>query len=364
MHMKNTENTSKSRDVVKNVSFVVVPLKHAQEVKEFLVKNTLLHHDFAVKKDQKTISFPIISGEEKIKSKFSFVTIAQVSEKEKDQNQKKGTLKDALTNVLSKQELLLLRRAYDVVGSIAILEVPKELTEKQELLASAILQSHKNIQTVLKKAGAHEGEFRTQKMEFLAGIDTRETVHVESGVRLKLDVEKVYYSIRMGTERLRIAQQVKEGELILVMFSGCGPYSLILGKRTKAKEIVGIEINPLGHKYAVENVALNKVKNVTCLQGDVRKIVEKLEKRFDRILMPLPKSAGEFLDCALRVAHKGTIIHLYDFLREDEFFKVHDKIKQACEEKKVLYKIVRTVKCGQHAPHMFRVCVDVVIEKI
>jgi len=105
-------------------------------------------------------------------------------------------------------------------------------------------------------------------------------------------------------------------------------------------------------------VKLNKLTNIELHKGDAGKIVPKLKKKFDRILMPLPKSAEDFLDLALGASRKGTIIHFYDFLHIDEFGKATDKIKSACSRKRSRCRILRTVKCGQHAPRVFRVCVD------
>ena len=48
----------------------------------------------------------------------------------------------------------------------------------------------------------------------------------------------------------------KPGEKVLVMFSGCAPYPVVIGRNTKAKEIYGIELNPLAHKFAEENVMI------------------------------------------------------------------------------------------------------------
>lgn len=350
----------------KQVSYVVVSLKKAQAIKEFLLKNNLLNRDATFEKDDESISFPILraedTAEDALKRKFPFIRIEKRDLIVKSQHAKKGTLKEALAKQLSSQELARLRRAYDVVGAIAILEIPPELEAKEGLLAQSILHSHKNIKTVLRKAGAHAGKFRAQPMKFLAGLDTRETMHVESGVRLKLDVEKVYYSVRMGTERLRIAQEVAPSESVLVMFSGCGPYALVLAKKSKARKIVGIEMNPIAHQYAQENLQLNKVKNVEFFQGDVRKILAGMHEKFDRIIMPLPKSAGEFLDSALAVAKKGTVIHLYDFLKEGEFQEAHKKILTTCARGGFSCRILRIVKCGQHAPRTFRICVDFVVE--
>lgn len=512
-------------------------------------------------------------------------------------------LRTALAGILDEKEQEILKTAYDLVGSTAILEIDEDLKKKQKVIAEALLKSNKTIKTVLKKSGIHEGEFRTQKLQWLAGEKTKEATYKENNVTLKLDVEKVYFSPRLSTERKRIMQQVKDDEDILVMFSGCGPYPCVISKNTNARNVFGIEINPAGHKYAMENVRLNKLHNVILVNGDVRKVVPnifhyivglkssdkekematrlrhhpvimeihlfdndlfeglpKLEKtveqlqskgilvilhmpfkcdgksyslaqkdvrkeikmlntlgklckkhhlkaivhptqaigiaededmlvenlklferyydyfyfenvthglfaksedivrigrkagiknicidtchlfivyqhskkvekhirkvrkhfntyfhlsdhdykthtceigrgfldfskilpyvnfgvteitskdelhpremlhsfskvehthrKFDRILMPLPKSAEDFLDTALSVVKKGTIIHFYDFLHEDEFELAKKKIEKACKKAKLKHKILDVVKCGQHAPRVYRICVD------
>jgi len=92
----------------------------------------------------------------------------------------------------------------------------------------------------------------------------------------------------------------------------------VIAKNSNAKEVYGIEINPVAHRYAEENLRLNKINNAKVLLGDVRKIVPKLKKKFDRIAMPLPRSAEDFLDVALKASRKGTIIHFYDFEHESD----------------------------------------------
>jgi tRNA (guanine37-N1)-methyltransferase len=220
------------------------------------------------------------------------------------------------------------------------------------------MKLNKNVTTVVKKKGIHSGEFRLQETEHIAGKKTKLATHKENNARIKVNVDKTYFSIRLSTERKRIAELVKPGENILVMFSGCAPYPIVLAKNTEAAKIIGIEINPDAHKLGLENIKLNKVKNVMLINGDVKKEIPKLSEKFDRILMPLPKTADEFLKEALSVSKKGTIIHFYDFLKETEFDLAYKKIDKACKEMKLKYKISETVRCGQHAPRVYRICVD------
>ncbi len=268
-------------------------------------------------------------------------------------------LKDALKGKLTTIEFSKLKTAFDTVGSIAIIEIDEELIPKEKFIAQTLLDMHKHITTVVKKVGIHAGELRLQKVKVLAGKRTKETIHKESSCRLKLNVEKVYFSVRLGTERLRIAQLIKPDEEVLVMFSGCAPYPCVLSKNSAAKHITGVELNKEGYEYGLENVQLNKVKNVDLYQGDVRKVVPKFKKKFDRILMPLPKSAEDFLDIALNAVKKGGIIHFYDFLHIDDIPKAAlAKIRKSCKIAGKTYKTVSWNKCGSHAPRTYRICVD------
>jgi tRNA G37 N-methylase Trm5 len=82
--------------------------------------------------------------------------------------------------------------------------------------------------------------------------------------------------------------------------------------------------------------------------------------------MPLPKSAEDFLDNVLHLAKDGTIIHFYDFLNEqlgEIPGKAVEKIDAACRRNKFSYEILTHVKCGDHAPHTYRVCVDFKVKR-
>lgn len=340
---------------------IKVAFKDAEKAKNFLVGKGLIDKDFKNKKLDGSIIFPLIDSANKttnsaeLKKKFKD---AEISQFELEKIQKKDN-KQELLSKLTIEEISKLKTAFDTIGDIAIMEVDELLLKKEKIIAEYIMSQNKNIKTVLKKVGHHKGEFRTQDMDFVLGENKKIATYKENNVLLKLDVEKVYFSPRLATDRRRIYEQVKKGEEILAMFSGCAPYPCVFAKNTQAKEIIGIEINPEGHKWGLENVKLNKIRNVTLYHGDVKDVVPKLNRKFDRILMPLPKSAEDFLDAALLASKKGTIIHFYDFLREENIPKeAIEKIDAACKRNNRKYKIIETVKCGQHAPRTFRICVD------
>ena len=153
-----------------------------------------------------------------------------------------------------------------------------------------------------------------------------------------------------------------KNESILVMFSGSGIYPLVIAKNTNCREVYGIEINTIAHKYALENIKKNKLENkIKLFLGDVNKAVPKLKMKFDRILMPLPKRGEEFLGLALKSAKSNGIIHFYTFQHEDEVKNVEDLIKAACKKSWRRCKILRTVKCGQYSPRFYRFCADFIV---
>lgn len=267
-------------------------------------------------------------------------------------------LKGALKGKLAKAQLKSLVTSFDIIGDIAIIEIPENLEKKEKLIAEAILKLNKNIKVVCKKAGIHSGIFRRQKLVIIAGEKRKTTIHKESNVRMKLHIQDVYFSPRLSTERKRIASQVKPAEDVLIMFSGVAPYCLVIAKNTKAKEVYGIEINPLAHKYALENVKLNKLNNVKLFLGDVRMVVPTLNKKFDRIAMPLPLGGENFLDVTLSAVKKNGVIHFYDFKDESGFEISKQKVLDACSAVKKKCKILRLVKCGQIGPRTFRICID------
>ncbi|MBU0459228.1 MAG: class I SAM-dependent methyltransferase family protein [Nanoarchaeota archaeon] len=328
-------------------------LKHAQKVKQFLAKKNVLHPDYLPLKILDHLYFPLTK---RIKVPSAKVALTKLKFPLKDSS---ITIEKLLEKKLTKHQLKFIPRAQEIVGQIMILEIPKELLKKEKIIAEAYLKLNKNITTVVKKNKIHSGTYRLRKLKILAGKRTKETIHYENKVRIKLHLEKTYFSARSGNERLRIAQQVKKGEQVLVLFSGAAPFPLVIAKNSSAKSILGIEINPLAHQYALENVKLNKMENKIIIhQGDVRAILPKIRKKFSRIAMPLPKSGEQFLDLALKKSKRGTIIHLYDFLHENEFKLQAKKIREICKHNKKPVRILRTVKCGQFSPGVFRVCFD------
>jgi len=256
--------------------------------------------------------------------------------------------------------------SFDIIGHIAIIEVPERLKKKKKLLAKVIMSLNKHIKTVLEKASERKGIYRIRKYRFLVGEKNFETIHKEYGCIFKLDPTKVYFSPRELTERQRIASQVKENEVVMVMFAGVAPYAIqIAKKQPNVKEVIAIEINPIAVKYAKENVVLNKVQDkVKVIEGDVREKCKEFYGKCDRVVMPLPKGAEDFLDIAVNCLKRKGYIYFYNWGGEPNVFENAEKIvEEKMRKMGVEYKIINKRKVLPYAPRKCKVCLDIYVKK-
>jgi tRNA (guanine37-N1)-methyltransferase len=274
-------------------------------------------------------------------------------------------LKRALESVLSEKESTEIFSAFDQIGDIIIVRIPDPLLDKKEIIGKTLLEQIKNANTVFYQSSPVEGDFRIRDLELLAGENKTQTEYKEFGCRFLVDVEKVFFSPRLSTERNRIADLVEDGETIINMFGGIGMFSIMAAKKKKCT-VYNIDINPDAAKLCEKNISLNKLAgNVISLHGDARQIInEKLKGKGDRILMLLPERSDEFLDSAINSAKKNGIIHYYSHIHADKKTlapKLSEKhfLEITPVKSEILYsRMVRAV-----GPRYYQTVVDVKISK-
>ncbi len=346
---------------------VKVRARDAERTKKELDRNGCLDKSRKIHEEEGYIFIPI-SGKKgcDISSEHSF------SRKKLIQKNKNEGFKERIIRFLSSEEKERVKTSYDIVGDLAILEIDEDLRKREKKIAEALLESNKVVNGVFRKSSAHEGKYRTQKLKYLAGEQRLETMHKENGIRLKLDIEKVYFSVRQSTERKRIAEKVRDQEKVLVLFSGCGPFPCVIAKRSSPKFICGVEINPIGHRYAIENVELNRLDNIYLLNEDAKNVdkiresfahIAEHDGYFDRIIMPHPSDCESFLPYALEFAKDGTVIDLYTFSDEDKIKEKEVSMHESCIELGWKSSINESVLCGQHSPGKFRICIEFKVKK-
>lgn len=257
------------------------------------------------------------------------------------------------------EDLLGFSPAYEVIGDIALLEDPELDKEKASRIADALLLTHSNIKTVLKPLTPVIGEFRVREFEVVAGESRTETIHREYGCRYKVDLSRAYFTPRLSTERSRILSRVKEGDTIVDMFAGVGPYSILIAKSEKPSKVLAIDKNPDAVRYLRENIILNSAKNIEAIEGDAREEAKKFAGTADHVIMNLPHSAFEFLDSAVLLAKPGGIIHYYGITPEDDLFESSIKlIKEAAEKAGRKIEVLEKRVVRSYAPHQYNICIE------
>lgn len=256
------------------------------------------------------------------------------------------SLKAFLADKLEPKELKSLYRSYDIIGDIAVIRVPETAKRKRDVIAEAVIQTHKHVRAVLCQTGPVSGDFRLRSLEWVAGERKTQTTHRERGCVFKVDLEKCYFSPRLSHERMRIAQQVQPDEVVVNMFAGVGCFSIILAKHSDAERIYSVDLNPVAIHYMRENILLNRVEgSVVAIQGDARKTIEGgLREVADRVLIPLPEKACEYLDCALlALKPAGGWVHYYSFEHarkdEDPIGKTKEKVTKRLEGMQISFEV-------------------------
>lgn len=224
----------------------------------------------------------------------------------------------------------MLPRAFDVIGRVIIIKVPDELMGYRQQIGRALLGARPEALSVALDHGV-KGPDRVRELEVIAGPSQLETVHVEHGLRFRLDPSKVYFSPRLATERLRVAMLVRNGEAVLDMFAGVGPFTIHIAKRARPSVVYASDINPAAIGYLKQNIALNKASGVEPVLGDAAGLPG-LVPPVDRIIMNLPHSAFGFLPAALRLLRPGGTIHLYEILGPGEKASRMQKIERVFED--------------------------------
>jgi len=323
---------------------VRVPKREAEKARKKLIELGVLAKGYAVRREGEFVLFPVtreVEGLELVEAEFerlerrphSYREVVEVPDEVKP----------------------LLPSSFDVIGDIAIIELPEELMPYGRAIGEAILKVHRHIKAVFAKGSKVEGEYRVRELIHLAGEKRTETLHRENGIRLKLDVAKVYFSPRLATERMRIFKKTRPGEVVFDMFAGVGPYSILLAR--KAKLVFACDLNPWAIRYLEENIRLNKAHNVVPILGDVRKVAGKL--RADRVIMNLPKFADRFLREAMLSVKPGGIIHYYGFSPEEDLYSEHEaKIKAIARELGFSVEFLERRKVRPYAPRQFNIAID------
>jgi len=333
-------------------------LRQAEKARKYLSENNLIRKDLKVSRDNSFIYFPV---KETLRISNSY----KIIEKEFEINEiKPKSYKEIVS--LPKNLKQNLPTSYDVIGDIILIKLPENLAKYKEEIGRSLIETNKNIKTVCLNQPV-AGELRIRNVEVIAGENRTKTIHKEYGLIFNVDVKKTYFSPRLAAERKRVANLVKPNEVVVDMFAGVAPFSIMIAKYASPKIIYAIDKNEEAVKLARQNIksnnVLDKIEAMHMDAKEVCKILNQKDAKVDRVVMNLPFSAYLFFTHVLKIINKKGVIHFYDILKEDKIQdRINDLRKTAKENKIILAKLdMRKIKT--YAPREFYIGLDITIKK-
>ncbi len=204
-----------------------------------------------------------------------------------------------------------LPQRWEKIGDVLMLRVPDSLNAYKEVVAR-VYADVLRCRSVLEEYGAISGVYRKPRVRLIFGDNDTETVHVENGIRFRLDPKEIMFSSGNVDERKRMATIAGREEQVLDLFSGIGYFAIPMAKFSTPKKIVACEINPVAYRYLKENTVLNDVVDILDpVIGDNRKTAP--EQWADRVLLGYLDNTKSFLPLALKaLKQKGGILHFHE----------------------------------------------------
>ncbi len=331
--------------------------KNAEKIKKYLVENNLLSKEFRIEKDNDFVYFPIKETEVPYLKDFKIIdrTFRKIKAKVnsyKDFIKIHDEIKDKLPS------------SYDIIGNIAIIKLKDDALKYDNIIGDALLKSNKSIKTVCSTTSVG-GEYRTRDIKIIAGKKTTETIHREYGLSFTLDVKNTYYSPRLANERMRITKLVKPNEIVVDMFAGVGPFSIMIAKYAKPKVVIAVDKNNYATDYAHKNILRNKVLDkVEIICTDSKYIKKFIDMKADRIIMNLPFSSYNFFKNALEIAANKVNIHYYEIIDENKIEKRIESLKIITRLNSYKLDNSRYIKIKTYSPREFYIGIDITATKM
>jgi tRNA (guanine37-N1)-methyltransferase len=219
----------------------------------------------------------------------------------------------------SKRRVSVKLPSHDIVGDVVIIrENALRGWDVDELI-----ESFRSVYPRLKAIWIKEytvDEYRKPLLRLLWGEEKREIITKEHGLIFKVKLGDVYYNPRLAEEHHRVANLIKDGEVVVDLFAGIGGFSIHIASQRFTLTIAN-DLNPTAYKLLLENIELNKKRLkgfITPLNMHAREVPSVLrESSADRIIADLPLRGVEFVDVYDALLRPGGVLHLYRLSRDE-----------------------------------------------
>ena len=269
-------------------------------------------------------------------------------------------LSEMLKADLSSEEIDLLPRGWFILGQVIIVKIDPRLDRLCPEIAQALLSMYPRCKTVLRDFGI-EGQLRQPRREIIAGSIT-ETVHVENGVRFKLDAARIMFSQGNLRERIRMSRLGRD-ETVVDMFTGIGYLSLPMAVHSNPRKILAIELNPVAFHYLRDSIQLNHVADrVRPLLGDCRDRTP--VGLADRVIMGMVQVTDQYLQTGIRALRPGGMLHYHQTIPSRLYpERAIDDVVKAADEEGRKAEIIGCSRVKKYSPGVVHAVVDARIDK-
>ena len=211
---------------------------------------------------------------------------------------------------------------WEKIGDTAIIKLKDDI-EPYKKIIGRVFSEVLNCKSVLRDVSGISGEYRLPNVENIYGSGNCETIHIENGVRFKLDPSKVMFSSGNMDERRRMAYISKNDETVVDLFAGIGYFCLPMAVYSRPKRIFACEINPVAYEFLCKNIVLNNVSSIVePLLGNNRDVAPK--NVADRVIVGYFEDTPRFIPTAIEcLKNNSGVVHYHDVFSDSID---HDKV--------------------------------------
>ncbi len=284
---------------------LVVPRERGEEIRKRLVQEGCLRSDLEILRMGTEIAFPLARESSEVVDLGRSVDL----EFELRNPRTPRSYQDLLD--WGQPEKSSLPRSFDVIGDIVLVRLPPELESRASEIGGALIRFVPGARTAGADLGVH-GPERRRTIQRIAGTGSWKTRHRENGIEFEVDIEAAYFSPRLAREHARVASRVRSGERVLDLCAGIGPFSLLIAKQGRAREVLAIDRNP----SAIGLLEATKVR--TDLKTPLRTMCAKIEdaipaiSSFERVVFNLPREGIKYLPSVVTTVAPGGVLHYYE----------------------------------------------------
>jgi tRNA (guanine37-N1)-methyltransferase len=303
---------------------LLVPRTRGEAVRHLLLDAGRLRTDLAILREGDQLALPL-ADDDPVPGDWGEVTFREFAPVRPP-----GATDYRERMVATPEEFELLPRSFDVVGDVVLVRIPPELSSRSKEIGEALLAFVPGARIVGADHGVR-GPERRRTLERLAGDGGWRTRHRENGLAIEVDLERAYFSPRLGHEHERVARAVVPGERVYDLCCGVGPFALAIARDGRASHVTAVDSNP----DALELLRASLVhrsfaSRLTVVDARVEEFTAGAEP-VERVILNLPHEGIKYLPSVARTVARRGRLHYYEVTPRTEFERRAEAVVRTLE---------------------------------